>query len=83
MNIGLLHYLPILTTIISIVFGFIVIKRARQRQNVWHLWWWGAGIVMYGVGTFTESWITLLGWNPGIFKAWYIAGALFGGAPLA
>lgn len=83
MSTSFLHYLPILTTIISAVFATIVIKRARQRQNAWHLWWWGIGIIMYGVGTFTESWITLLGWNPTIFKSWYIAGALFGGAPLA
>ena len=40
-------------------------------------------MVLYGLGTFTESWITLFGWNSVIFKTWYIAGALFGGAPLA
>lgn len=78
-----LHYLPIFTTIISIIFGTIVIKRALSREGAWHLWWWGVGIALYGVGTFTESWITLLGWNPTIFKSWYISGALFGGAPLA
>jgi len=45
--------------------------------------WWSAGVLIYGLGTFTESWITLLGWNPVIFKLWYISGALLGGAPLA
>jgi hypothetical protein len=83
MNTSWMHYLPIFTTFISLVFATIVLKRASQRQNVWHLWWWGIGIVLYAVGTFTESWITLLGWNPIIFKSWYISGALFGGAPLA
>ena len=39
--------------------------------------------MLYGVGTFTESYVTLVGWNEGIFRAWYISGALLGGAPLA
>ncbi|NIP96583.1 MAG: hypothetical protein GWO24_25375, partial [Akkermansiaceae bacterium] len=38
---------------------------------------------MFGVGTFTESWVTLFGWSEGVFRAWYISGALLGGAPLA
>lgn len=38
---------------------------------------------MYGVGTFTESFTTLFGWNEYVFRGWYISGALLGGAPLA
>lgn len=38
---------------------------------------------MYGAGTFTESFVTLFGWNEVIFRAWYITGALLGGMPLA
>ena len=48
-----------------------------------HLLWWSGGVLVYGMGTFAESWITLLGWNIVIFKFWYIVGALLGGAPLA
>ena len=48
-----------------------------------HLLWWSGGVLVYGIGTFAESWITLLGWNMFIFKFWYIVGALLGGAPLA
>ncbi len=40
-------------------------------------------MLVYGLGTFAESWITLLGWSPAIFKFWSIVGALLGGAPLA
>ena len=83
MNQSALHYLPIATTILSAVFAYIIFKRAANRNNAPHLLWWGTGVALYGLGTFTESWITLLGWNPVIFKTWYIAGALFGGAPLA
>ena len=38
---------------------------------------------MYGVGTLAESLTTLFGWSEPVFRSWYIAGALLGGAPLA
>jgi len=38
---------------------------------------------MFGLGTLTEALTTLLGWQEPIFRLWYIAGALLGGAPLA
>jgi hypothetical protein len=38
---------------------------------------------MYGAGTFTEAFVTLAGWSEPAFRAWYISGALLGGAPLA
>ncbi len=37
----------------------------------------------YGLGTLTESLTTLLGWQPLIFRTWYVAGAFLGGYPLA
>lgn len=41
------------------------------------------GVFFYGAGTVTESINTLMGYEPANFKAWYIFGALLGGAPLA
>lgn len=79
---GLVHYLPILTTIVSLLFAPKVLARWKRKGGT-HLLWWGMGIVLYGVGTFTESWTTLFGWNEWVFRSWYIAGALLGGAPLA
>ncbi|MCK9518098.1 MAG: hypothetical protein M0R74_03570, partial [Dehalococcoidia bacterium] len=34
-------------------------------------------------GTFMEGFTTIFGWKEPIFRAWYISGALLGGAPLA
>lgn len=76
-------YLPILTTLIALAFSGIVWQRYRQKGKGAHLLWWAAGILLYGVGTFTEGFTTLYGWREGVFRAWYIAGALLGGAPLA
>lgn len=79
----LVDYLPILTTAISAVFAAVVLRRWSRRGYPPHLGWWGAGLMLYGIGTLTESYTTLFGWSPVVFKAWYIAGALLGGAPLA
>jgi hypothetical protein len=76
------HYLPIVTTVVSAFFAVAVFRRWREKGGT-HLLWWGFGMVAYGAGTVTESLTTILGWHEGIFRAWYIAGALLGGAPLA
>ena len=80
---GYVHHIPILTTILAAAFAPLVFRRWQQRRPAPHLWWWAFGIFMYGVGTLTESLTTLFGWNPVVFKSWYISGALLGGAPLA
>lgn len=77
------YYIPIFTTIISLIFASLVFRRYHEKGKGAHLLWWAAGIVLYGVGTFTESYVTLFGWREEIFRAWYISGALLGGAPLA
>ncbi|GMV04263.1 MAG: hypothetical protein AMXMBFR53_05440 [Gemmatimonadota bacterium] len=76
-------YIPIATTVVALVFAPTVFRRWRERRSGPHLLWWSAGILMYGVGTFTESFTTLFGWNEWVFRSWYISGALLGGAPLA
>ena len=77
------HYIPVITTLLAIPFALEIFRRWRAFPERLHLLWWAIGIATYGAGTFTEAWTTLLGWNPVIFKAWYITGALLGGAPLA
>lgn len=76
------HFLPIITTLVAIPFAIVVFRRYRERGGL-HLLWWAAGIALYGAGTLTEAAVTLLGWREPLFRAWYIAGALLGAAPLA
>ena len=83
MSPAVVHYVPILTTILAIPFAAEIFRRYRQHPERLHLLWWGLGIATYGVGTFTEAATTLIGWNEPTFRAWYISGALLGGAPLA
>jgi hypothetical protein len=76
------HFIPLATTLVAAFFAPAVFRRWRERGGP-HLLWWSVGIAMYGVGTLTESLTTLLGWNEWVFRAWYVSGALLGGAPLA
>ena len=77
------HYLPILTAMLAAAFTVVLYKRWRMKPTAFYLMWWMLGAAMYGVGTLTESITTLFGWNLITFKAWYVSGALLGGAPLA
>lgn len=76
-------YLPIATTLIAAGFSAALLRRFVQRQSGPHLLWWAAGVLVYGVGTYLEASVTLFGWQEWRFRAWYISGALMGGAPLA
>ena len=80
---NVVHYLPIATTVVAAAFAWVVVRRYVIRRSGPHLLWWGAGVVFYGLGTALESSITLFGNNIELTKAWYIAGALLGGYPLA
>lgn len=83
MSPATVHYVPVVTTILAAVFAAEIYGRYREHPERLHLWWWAFGIAVYGIGTFTEASTTLFGWNEPTFRAWYISGALLGGAPLA
>jgi len=78
-----IHYVPIVTTVLSVIFATIILRRYASRRSSLHLLWWGLGVAAFGLGTAIESSVTLLGNSVFQTKAWYIAGALFGGYPLA
>ena len=76
------QFIPIVTTVVALAFAGVVLGRWMDRRSP-HLMWWGIGMLTYAAGTITESATTLLGWHEPVFRAWYITGALLGGAPLA
>jgi len=76
-------YLPVITTLFSLAFSAALLRRYLTRGGGPHLLVWAIGVLVYGVGTFTEAFTSVVGWHEGIFRAWYISGALLGGAPLA
>lgn len=79
---GFVHYIPIATTVLAVAFSAALLRRWRRKGGD-HLLWWGIGAATYALGTATEAAVTLFGWHAPLFRLWYIAGALLGGAPLA
>lgn len=69
-----MHYISILSTLVSFVFAAAVFNRYRYKKGN-HLLFWGIGLVLYGVGTLTE---VILGFtfNTLALKAWYLSGAM-------
>jgi hypothetical protein len=75
-------FVPIVTTVLALLFARMVFARYRAKGGR-HLLWWGIGMLTYAAGTATESVTTLWGWHAPVFRLWYVTGALLGGAPLA
>ena len=75
--------LPALTTLCAIWFCAELYRRYREKGGGPHLMWWGIGMATYGVGTLTEALTSFFGWQPVVFRTWYVAGAFLGGYPLA
>jgi len=79
----LIHYLPIVSTVVAVAFTRALWRHWRRSPHARYLMWWTIGVALFGLGTFTEALTTVAGWNEPTFRLWYIAGALLGGAPLA
>lgn len=77
-----IHYVPLGTTLISLAFSLALFRRYRRRRTT-HLAWWAAGVATYGLGALCEGLITLFGNTIALTKAWYVAGPVLGGYPLA
>ena len=67
--------LPFGSSLISFVFAFLVLRRYLERRGT-HLLLWGIGMIFYGIGGFTEGYYSAFGWNPLVFRVWYLFGAL-------
>ena len=67
--------IPFISSIVSFVFAVIIFKRYADRRGT-HLLIWGIGMVFYGIGGFCEAYFGALGWNPLIFRIWYLFGAI-------
>jgi len=69
-----MHYIPIVSTIVSFIFAYSVFNRYRHRKGT-HLLFWGIGLVLYGLGTFSEV-ILAFTFSPFVLKLWYLCGAM-------
>ncbi|MFC1936872.1 hypothetical protein ACFLYP_04325 [Chloroflexota bacterium] len=68
-------YLPFISSAVSLVFAFFVFKRYATRKTA-HLMLWGIGLIFYAIGGFCEGYYGAIGWNPLVFRLWYLFGAI-------
>ena len=69
-------WLPLISSLVSFVFAFFVLKRYLTGKKGAHLLLWGIGMVFYGIGGFCEWYYGFFGWNPLIYRLWYLFGAI-------
>ncbi|MCX6038951.1 MAG: hypothetical protein NTW99_13910 [Chloroflexi bacterium] len=67
--------LPFVSSVLSFLFAFLILKRYWKRRGL-HQLLWGIGMVFYGIGGFCEAYYGALGWNPLVFRLWYLFGAI-------
>jgi len=67
--------IPLLSGITSFVFAFFVLKRYLERKGT-YLLIWGIGSIFYGIGGLSEAYNGAIGWNPLVFRLWYLFGAI-------
>jgi hypothetical protein len=67
--------LPFVSSLLSLVFALFVLRRYLVRRGP-HLLLWGIGMILYGIGGFCEGLYGALGWNPLVFRLWYLCGAI-------
>lgn len=66
---------PFISAIISFIFAFFIFKRFSYKKPP-HLLLWGLGMIYYGIGGFCEAYYGFFGWNPLIYRMWYLFGAI-------
>ena len=68
-------WLPLISSIVSFVFAYFIFRRYLARRGP-HLLLWGIGMLFYGIGGFSEAYYGAIGWNPLVFRLWYLVGAI-------
>jgi hypothetical protein len=66
--------ISLISTLVSGVFAFIVLKRWSAKRRP-HLLAWGIGLVLYTIGTLSQIVLNFT-WSPLFFALWYWCGAL-------
>ncbi|MBI4285415.1 MAG: hypothetical protein HY670_05900 [Chloroflexi bacterium] len=72
MNVGIL---PLIASIVSLIFGLAVLDQYFARRKPYQLLW-AIALFMYCVSTFTEFLAESYGVSDAIYRLWYLFGAI-------
>ncbi|MFH1651530.1 MAG: hypothetical protein ABID87_05470 [Chloroflexota bacterium] len=68
--------LPLISSIVSLLFALVVFDQFLARRKPYQLIW-ALGLLMYCISTATEFWTETWGLNLFIYRTWYLVGAIF------
>ncbi len=71
--------IPCISSIVSLIFTYFILKRYFRRKGL-YLLFWGSGMLFYAIGGLCEAYYGAFGWNPLIYRLWYLFGAILVGA---
>jgi hypothetical protein len=67
--------LPAATSLVGLWFAGLLLARFVGRRQPYYLVW-GLGLVWYAVASGTEALGGALGWTVGLYRVWYVTGAI-------
>src|SRR5690349_3474385 len=68
--------LPLLTSILALVFSVALFDQWRERRGGFQLIW-ALGMLFYGVAAGCEAIAGASGWNELLYRTWYLTGAVW------
>src|SRR5258706_4736506 len=67
--------LPALTSLLAFVMAIALLDQWRERRRSYQRAW-AIGTLLFGVASACEAIAAAGGWNSGLFRTWYLAGAV-------
>jgi hypothetical protein len=67
--------LPLVTSLIAFAFCGVLLTRFVERRRPYYFVW-TLGLLWYALATASEAAGGALGWNPGLYRLWYLSGAI-------
>src|SRR6185312_8316455 len=67
--------LPTLTAVIGLTFAAMMAQRFVTRRQPYYLIW-AFGLLWYALADASEALGGAFGWNPSIYRLWYLTGAI-------
>lgn len=74
-------FLPFVSTLVTLAFACVVLDQYVARRRPYQLVW-SLGLLWFFLGTSSEFVAGLGGWSDGLYRLWYLAGAIFAAAYL-
>lgn len=68
-------FIPLTSAVVSLVFSGFVFKRYLAKHHTNNLLW-AIGMLFYAIGGACEALYGFFGWNPLVFRLWYLFGAI-------